>query len=332
MTFVAPTVLGAYEWRLYANNSYERIATSATVTVAPAPTCNYFVTPPAIAAGAPAQSGWVAVTTTGSGCTAWTPQSSASWLTLGTPIVDEWNGFGARVLADGPLGNWNFHETIGATTAVDGTGHGLTAALVGGAAVNTLGFVDLDGTSGRVVVGPSPLLTMRNALTAELWLQTTKARTRVIGAANDPWELYVGDGGVLELRLLGQVLQGRQVVTDDQSHFVDATWDGSTAALYIDGVLDAQLAVSGTLASSAGGLTIGAHPTNGNYFAGQLAVVVVFEHALTAAQVADRWLWFNGVQSDTSGVFAYTVETNWSHAARAATITIATGQKVDVLH
>ena len=88
---------------------------------------------------------------------------------------------------------------------------------------------------------------------------------------------------------------------------MNAKWDGSTATLYVDAVLEAAMTFSGTLASGSGGLLIGEHPTRGDYFAGTLGTIVAFDKALTAAQVADRYVWDNGAQSDTSGVFSYSV-------------------------
>jgi len=316
-SFVTP---GTYELRLFANDSMTRLGVSNTFTVAATPPCSYFITPSSLSISASGQSGYVAVTTTGTGCASWTPGSGASWLTLGAPITDHVAAFNPRVLADQPVAFWAFHDTVGATAASDSTGRDQTAVLAGGAAVNVLGSVDLDGVSGRIIVPPSALLTMRYGLTAELWLQTTRQNARIIGAAGDPWELYVGTGGVLELRLLGQVIRGTHLVNDNVSHVVDATWDGAMAALYVDGVLDTQVAVSGILAGSAGGLTIGAHPTRGEYLSGRLQAVAVFDRGLTAAQIADRYLWETGQQSATSAVFAYTVSATSASSPRASAI------------
>src|SRR5262249_30855313 len=147
---------------------------------------------------------------------------------------------------------------------------------------------------------------------------------RIIGAAGDPWELYVGNGGVLELRLLGRVMRGTHVVNDNQAHFVDAAWDGTLAALYVDGALDTQLAVSGVLASSAGGLMMGAHPTRGDYLSGRLQAVSLFDRALSAAQVADRYSWEMGQQTATSAVFAYNAAPSSTGTLRASAITFDT--------
>ena len=312
-------------------------STMATVTVSDAyggedivsflvtvtdPGCTLFITPTSITAPAEGRTGYVSATGTGPTCTQWMPTSNAGWLTLDTPIFDQWEGYVQRVLSDDPVGYWGFHEVVGATTDPDVTGHGLTATLEGGAVINQLGYADFDGVGARVVVSASPLLTMTNGLTAEAWVNTVGESGRVMGAEGDPWELYVTTGGVMELRLLGQTLVGQQPVNDGEDHFIDATWDGATAALYVDGILDAQTPAPGTLASSAGGLMMGAHPTRGDYYTGRLAAVAVVDRALTAAQVADRWLWFNGEQGDNSGVFGYTVAANASLTPRTASITI----------
>ena len=321
ITFAAPGTFGSYEWRLFANNGYQRLATSSTVTVAPPPTCGYVLTPSTIHAAATGQTGWAAVSSTGPGCATWTAASSESWLTLGTPIVDQWAGYIQRVLADDPIAYWTFDDAFGgATTVQDLTGHGLSAALVGAATVTERGGLNLDGTTGYAIVGAGARLTMTNALSVEVWLGTTGEQGRIVGANNGGWDLDLVAGGYVELRMLGQALRSLTAVNDGQQHMVNATWNGTVARLYVDAVLDAELALAGTLPASTGGLTMGAHPAEADYYAGLLDDVVVFDYALTAAQVLDRFRWDNGEQSATSGVFSYTVAANPLGSSRAAVI------------
>ena len=101
--------------------------------------------------------------------------------------------------------------------------------------------------------------------------------------------------------------------------------DPTTASLYIDGLIDAEMASEGTLAASTDGLTMGAHPTNDDYLAGELQRVTVFDHALTSAQVIDRFAWAHDGQSSTSGVFEYAVDGNPSAQSRTASIVAANG-------
>ena len=59
--------------------------------------------------------------------------------------------------------------------------------------------------------------------------------------------------GFVELRLLGQALRSATSVNDGAQHMVNATWNGSVATVYVDGALDASLALLGTLPGSTGG-------------------------------------------------------------------------------
>lgn len=228
------------------------------------------------------------------------------------------------MLADAPVAYWTFDDAMGGgTTVQDLTGHGLPAALIGGAAVTNRGSLSLDGATGRASVGGSPRLGLTHAFTIEMWLGSTSEQGRLVGAINDAWSLDVVAGGFVELRMLGQTLTSATAINDGEQHMVNAAWSGSVAALYVDGALDVQMPLSGTLASSAGGMMMGANPTNGDYYAGLLDDVVVFDVALGAGQIADRFLWDNGEQSATSGVFSYAVAANPVGTPRVAAIGVA---------
>lgn len=77
-------------------------------------------------------------------------------------------------------------------------------------------------------------------------------------------------------------------------HLVDATYDGSTMRIFVDGVLDASAAVTGALSyakeSAAYGLSIGtAFDTDRPAFRGVLDEVAIYATALTAGRVAAHW-------------------------------------------
>jgi hypothetical protein len=64
-----------------------------------------------------------------------------------------------------------------------------------------------------------------------------------------------------------------------------ATYDGTTQRLYVNGVQVASKAVSGALTTSNGALRIGGNSVWGEYFAGLIDEVRIYNKALTAAQI-----------------------------------------------
>ena len=64
-----------------------------------------------------------------------------------------------------------------------------------------------------------------------------------------------------------------------------ATYDGSTLRLYVNGTQVGSRAVSGSLATSTGALRIGGNSLWGEYFAGRIDEVRIYNRALTAAEI-----------------------------------------------
>jgi hypothetical protein len=64
-----------------------------------------------------------------------------------------------------------------------------------------------------------------------------------------------------------------------------ATHDGATLRLYVNGVQAASQAVTGTIRTSSGALSIGGNAVWGEYFRGRLDEVRVYNRALSAAEV-----------------------------------------------
>ena len=63
------------------------------------------------------------------------------------------------------------------------------------------------------------------------------------------------------------------------------TYDGAMLRLYVNGVLVASTAKTGAIASSANPLQFGGDAIYGQYFAGKIDEVRVYNVALSAAQV-----------------------------------------------
>ena len=63
------------------------------------------------------------------------------------------------------------------------------------------------------------------------------------------------------------------------------TYDGTTLRVYVNGVQVGSLAATGTIASSTGQVTIGGNSVWGEYFAGAVDDVRIYNRALSAAEI-----------------------------------------------
>lgn len=94
------------------------------------------------------------------------------------------------------------------------------------------------------------------------------------------WEIVIGDG------TKWVTLLGPAVAQSTWTHLA-ATWDGTTLALYVDGVAAGTLAAT-CLAPTGGPLRLGAEGPDSKQFLGQLADVRVWSRALAADEIAAR--------------------------------------------
>jgi chitodextrinase len=184
------------------------------------------------------------------------------------------------------------------TLAGDSSPNGSTATLVGAgwtAAGQYGGAVSLNGTSGEV---DPPLLGTfyKNAFTLEAWVykQSAKKDVGILGS----WVGSQGGGAMIwvdhltgDYRLAvgstfaGYLDSGRTPAVGRWQH-VAATYDGSTARIYVDGVQAASAPFSGNV-GNANTWRIGAYgsPATG-FFDGLIDNVRIYDRALSASEVA----------------------------------------------
>ena len=181
-------------------------------------------------------------------------------------------------------------------------GEGSAADLLGGhsgtnsgGVTFTNGYVgqafSFDGTNGYVAVPDTGLPAGSTPRTVEFWMKpATNAREAVIYGsytASSAFYVSVNTNVAAIGRWGGGAVNGTKVVTDGVWHHVALTYDGgSTVKLYVDGLLDASSAF-GYNTVLTGNLYLGS-PVGGNtnHFAGLLDEVVIFNRALSAAEVA----------------------------------------------
>ena len=209
----------------------------------------------------------------------------------------------AAVIADSPLAYWRLGEASG-TVATDqlttrnGTYNNGPALGQPGALFNdpatSVGF---NGTN-QYVQAPADTALNLATFTVEVWAKPTGGASTyhgVIASRIYPqgWVLYLAADGTWEFWLnsgtgMSTVAAGSATLNGWQ-HLV-ATYDGTTATVYVNGVATGSAVVSGYQAQAGNALEIGQSETGDNfYFPGQLEEAVVYGTALSATQVQHHY-------------------------------------------
>jgi hypothetical protein len=200
------------------------------------------------------------------------------------------------LLTTGLIANWKFDESEG-RTAKDSSGNGLDGALEGNAAWvkdDTHGRVlRLDGINSFVSVANHPLLNPPCAITISTWINPDKwgGNFRILqkGPEDDQFR-FLSEERLLRWEILRN--RNRFVTTQlpeaGRWHHVAATYDSLAIRLFVDGKLAGEFDVHGNLPATNSALYIGTKRSGapaGDYFAGLLSDVRLYDRALTAGEV-----------------------------------------------
>lgn len=249
---------------------------------------------------------------------------ATDWFKIGAraKLKSAWR---SEVLADSPRAWWRLGEQSG-TVAADSSGNGYHGTYEGGATFNTRtgliagdpdNGIAFDGTDDAVASIPEAAA-VTGSFSVETWFTSTgtdASFTRTIagqgsikfGSAgyessfptqNNGWALGHEGGAAATMALgfiIGNGVAVRHVRTtatswnDEATHHVVATWNGSTAKIYVDGV-DQSLTTeaSGSPSGpSAGFVSVGklGAPPVGGWWLGAADEVLIYSSALSAARV-----------------------------------------------
>ena len=134
-------------------------------------------------------------------------------------------------------------------------------------------------------------------MTLEAWVKPSTLggwRTAMLKetASGLAYALYVNDdvarpAAYVNLGAADRTAAGTTAVsTTDWTHLA-ATFDGATLRLYVNGVLARSVAMSGAIAQSGGALRIGGNNVWGEFFAGVIDEVRVYNRALSATEIGN---------------------------------------------
>jgi hypothetical protein len=197
--------------------------------------------------------------------------------------VDQSNGL---VLALG------FNENTG-TTLTDASGKGNT-----GTALNTTwttgkygSALAYNGVSSWSTVTSSVSLNLSNGLTLEAWVYPTSTgtwRTILMKELDAIYYLYAagnaGPGGGINISGYQEAFGTTVLPVNTWAH-VAATWNRTTLVVYVNGVQVASKAIAGTLMTTTNPLRIGGNSKWGEYFAGKIDEIRIYNRALSSAEI-----------------------------------------------
>ncbi|HEX6667758.1 MAG TPA: LamG-like jellyroll fold domain-containing protein [Solirubrobacterales bacterium] len=193
---------------------------------------------------------------------------------------------------------FGFNETSG-TTATDAS-PAKNNGTVNGAISNAGGkfgrALSFDGVNDIVDVPDAASLDLTTGMTLEAWVKpTTKTgyRTALMKERNKDlvYALYASNGSSPKLETFtaaenaATAPAANSLPLNAWSHLA-ATYDGTTLRLYVNGTQVATKAATGAMPNTANPLRIGGNTAWGEYFAGLIDEVRVYNRALTAGEIA----------------------------------------------
>ena len=201
--------------------------------------------------------------------------------------------------ATGPSGlvaAYGFDEGSG-TSVTDASGNGNNGTISNAtwAATGKYGkALQFNGSSATVNIPDSASLHLTTGMTLEAWVNpsTVNANWRdVIYKGNDNYYLEATssnaskpDAGLIAGGSYADAY-GTAALTANSWSYLTETYDGSNLRLYVNGTLVATTAHTGSITTSTNQLQIGGDSIYGQYFAGMIDEVRIYNTALTATQI-----------------------------------------------
>ncbi len=227
---------------------------------------------------------------------------------------------------------YGFNEGSG-TTANDSSGNGNTGTVSNGTWVTSGkygGALQFNGSNSLVTVNDAPSLDLTNSMTLEAWVNPSQ-----VGSS---WEDAIYKGGNNDCYFLecytpstsnnypvvavnvgnyDYGAYGTSKLPANTWTFLAGTYDGSYLRLYVNGNLVSSTAVSGQIMTDPSALGIGGDTVSGDYFAGEIDNVRIYNQALSQS----------AIQSDMNtavGTATTPTVTSETPAANATNVPVAT--------
>jgi hypothetical protein len=188
--------------------------------------------------------------------------------------------------------NENTGTTVNDASGLHNTGTIANATWTAGKFGQALWF---NGSNAWVTVNNATSLNLTNRLTLEAWVYPTKDggwRTVVMKESSANYYLDSSNGSFagagpsagLNNGSYRDVYGSSSLPLNTWSHLA-ATWDGTTFRVYVNGVQVASKAVSGIIASTTNPLHIGGNSVWGEFFAGKIDEVRIYNRVLSQTEI-----------------------------------------------
>jgi len=262
---------------------------TATFTPTPTATATFTPTPTATATFTPTP------TATATATAIFTPSPTATATATATPTATP-TPTPTPTPPPGLVAAYGFNEGSG-TLVTDLSGNGNNGTISGatwttsGRYGNALSF---NGTNALVTVNNAPSLQLTSAMTLEAWVYPTTVNSTwqdVIYKGNDNYYLEgtsSNSGHPVAGAIVGGVYAaaiGPNSLTANTWAHLAETYDGATVRLYVNGWQVASHAQTGAIATSTNPLQIGGDSIYGQYFAGRIDEVRIYNLALSVAEI-----------------------------------------------
>ena len=232
-----------------------------------------------------------------------TPFSSAPDDTRSTPaaVVPLATSTPSRPPRNGLVGAYGFDAGSG-TTVADASGqenHGTLSGAKWTTHGRYGGALSFDGAHGLVSVADAASLDLSSGMTLEAWVYPTKLtglHSAIVKEGNGGvvYALY-GNGSAPRpsayVRIEGKRptggSSGQMALEVNAWTHLAATYDGATLRLFVNGAETASHPVTGSIMASSNPLRVGGNAVWGEYFAGVIDEVRIYNRALSAAEIQD---------------------------------------------
>jgi hypothetical protein len=198
-------------------------------------------------------------------------------------------------LNSGLIAYFPFEENANDASGNGNTGTANSTSVVGGAKGNALAF----NGSAYVEVPDAPSLNLTNAITLQAWVKasswTWNSRIFGKGSPNSYYLVTDSQDGTIKFSLYQVGAPYNSIFVDaplppaNEWHMLTATYDGSTARIYVDATLVEQVTAAGAFTVQAGSLFMGNQPGVGDGLSGSLDEMRVYNRALSALEIVQLY-------------------------------------------
>lgn len=221
--------------------------------------------------------------------------------------------YAATVLADSPLGYWRLGDASG-TTMTDSSGSSRNGTYVGTPTLGAAGLLTGDADTAVSLNGTSQCGTVTYAAWMDVSVITLEAvvKPAAVGAYRAILDRDDAGGAaprVFQFRMentgkLGFIFWdsggtvhsfvGSTVMSAGSIYHVAATFNGTTATLYINGVSDGTLSFTGSLKTGTRNMQVGSTGGTAQFYSGVIDEAAIYGTALSSTRIAAHYAAMTG--------------------------------------